>query len=386
MVGPSTRSRRDMIAICSALILGILPFFMVGGLAVQIKDDLGLTEAALGLAVTIGFISGAVSAPFTGRIADRIGPKRAVYLGCGLSSMALVGIAAFSSSPTVMVVFLCLAGVSVATIDPGLAILVSRSIPTEKQGLAFGVKEASIPAAGLLAGIAVPTIALSFGWRWAFAIGVLPLVVVLLLLPRTKIVPPRSATQEQRTSGRQRRRVAGLVVAAVAAALGTGAASGVGIFITDSAVAMGFTPAAAGLLLAFGSVTGIVARIATGVRADRARGLQFRLIAGMLAVGAATMALGATGIPLLLVVATVGTFAGAWAWTGLYFLSLVEAFPDRPGAIAGIGTAGLGTGNAMGPVLFGVAAGSWSYGLAWAAAAIVAGAAAILMAVVRKML
>lgn len=374
-----------MVAVCSALILGILPFFMMGGLAVQIKDDLGLSEAALGLAVTIGFISGAVSAPFTGRISDRIGPKRAVYLGCALSAISMVGLAVFSYDLALLIVFLCLAGVGVATIDPGLAILVNRAIPPERHGLAFGVKEASIPAAGLLAGIAVPTIALSVGWRWAFALGVLPLVVVLVLLPRTTVGPPRPV-QESHASGRPRRRYAGLVVAAVAAALGTGAASGVGIFITDSAVAMGFTPAAAGLLLAFGSITGIVARISTGVIADRSRGPQFRLIAAMLGVGAATMALGAAETPLLLVLATIGTFAGAWAWTGLYFLSLVETFPDRPGAIAGIGTAGLGTGNAIGPVLFGLAAGSWSYGAAWAAAAAVAGIAAILMAMLRKML
>lgn len=374
-----------MIAVSSALILGALPFFMLGGLAVQVKDDLGFSEAALGLAVTIGFISGALSAPFTGRIADRIGSKRAVYLGCALSSASLAGIAVFTYDLAVLIAFLCLSGVAIATIDPGLAILISRSIPPERQGLAFGVKEASIPAAGLLAGIAVPTIALSVGWRWAFALGLLPLAVVLVLLPRVTVGLPRPAP-EPGPSGRPKRRIAGLVVAAVAAALGTGAASGVGIFITDSAVAMGFTPAAAGLLLAFGSVTGIVARVATGVRADRSRGPQFRLIAAMLGVGAATMALGGTGLPILLILATVGTFAGAWAWTGLYFLSLVDAFPHRPGAIAGIGTAGLGTGNAIGPVLFALAAGSWSYGLAWLAAAVVAGTAAVMMAIVRKML
>ena len=374
-----------MIAVCSALILGALPFFMMGGLAVQAKDDLGFSEAALGLAVTIGFLTGAVSAPFTGRVADRIGAKRAVYLGCALSAASMMGIAVFTFDLAILIVFLCLAGAAIATIDPGLAVLVSRSIPPESQGLAFGVKEASIPAAGLLAGIAVPTIALSVGWRWAFALGVLPLLAVLVLLPRVTVGSPRPRLESDPTAS-SRRKMIGLLVAAVAAALGTGAASGVGIFITDSAVAMGFTPAAAGLLLALGSVTGVVARIATGVRADRSRGLQFSLIAGMLGVGAATMALGATGVPLLLVLATIGTFAGAWAWTGLYFLSLVHSFPHRPGAIAGIGTAGLGIGNAIGPVLFGLAAGAWSYEAAWMAAAIVAGAAAILMAMVRKML
>src|SRR5918996_1242316 len=67
-----------------------------------------------------------------------------------------------------------------------------------------------------------------------------------------------------------------LLLTAVAAALGTTAASGVGIFLTDSAVSMGLSPANAGLLLATGSVAGIIARVGTGAMADRTGGPQFK--------------------------------------------------------------------------------------------------------------
>lgn len=374
-----------MVVISSALAFVALPFFMVGGLAVQIKDELGFTEAGLGSAVTIGFISGALVAPFGGRLADRIGPKRSVYVGCALSVLAMAGIAAVAVSWAVLVAFLCLGGVAVALTDPGLAILVSRSIPERRQGLAFGIKEASIPAATLLAGLAVPTIALTAGWRWAFTIAVIPLGVVVLLLPRLRVGAAPAPALADGVEAAPRQRPTGLMVAAFAAALGTTAASGVGIFLTDSAVAMGMTPANAGYLLALGSLAGIVARIATGARADKTGGPQFKLIAGMLAVGALTMALGGTGNSLLLVVGTIGAFTGGWAWTGIYFLSLVKTYPDRPGAVAGIGTAGLGVGNAAGPVLFGLVAGSTSFGAAWLGAAVVAGAASLLMLVARRL-
>jgi predicted MFS family arabinose efflux permease len=170
----------------------------------------------------------------------------------------------------------------------------------------------------------------------------------------------------------------------VAAALGTAAASGIGIFLTDSAVSMGMSPGNAGLLLAAGSVAGIVARVGTGVMADRIGGPQFKLIAAMLAVGAMTMAMGGTGNVLLLILGTVGAFTGGWAWTGIFFLSLVKTNPDRPGAVAGIGTAGLGVGNAAGPLLFGLVAQSVSFGAAWLAAAVVAGLAAVLMTAARS--
>lgn len=384
---PDTMSEAlsGMVVVASGLVLAALPLFMVGGLAVQIKDEFAFTEAALGSAVTIGFVVGALCAPFGGRFADRIGPKTALYLGTSLSVVSLVGLGGLTTGWGTLVAFLCLAGLAVAITDPGLAILVDRAIPLAKQGLAFGIKEASIPAATLAAGIAVPAIALTIGWRWAFAVGAIPWLMVLVLLPGLD-ARPRFDREEQpapsdSVRGQKRR---ALLLASAGAALGTAAASGVGIFLTDSAVAMGLSPGSAGILLAIGSVAGIVARVGTGVIADRTGGPQFKLIALMLTFGSLTMALGGTGNTALLVLGTIGAFTGGWAWTGIFFLSLVKANPERPGAVAGLGTAGLGVGNATGPILFGVAAQSFSYGVAWLVAAVLAGGAAILMAAARS--
>lgn len=373
-----------MTVISSALVLAALPFFMVGGLAVQMREELGLREATLGAAVTVGFLAGALTAPIGGRIADRIGPVTSVYLGCGLSTSALLGLGLVVGGWASLTIFLCLAGVAVAITDPGLAILVGRAIPRESQGLAFGIKEASIPAATLVAGLAVPTVALTVGWRWAFAAGIVPLATVLLLLPRLNAGQTTEPAIGGVASSVTRSRRNAVLLAALAAALGTTAASGVGIFLTESAVAMGMEPAEAGILLAVGSAAGIMTRIGTGILADRTGGPQFALIAVMLAGGAMAIALGSTGHPLLLIVGSVGVFTGAWGWTGLFFLSLIKANPDRPGTVAGIGVSGLGVGNAAGPLLFGLMAGTTSFGAAWLGAAVLAGTAAALMAVTRR--
>lgn len=381
-----TSAVTGMIVISAALILAALPAFMIGGLAVQIKEELGLTETSLGAAVTVGFLIGSVLAPFGGRNADRIGPRKAIYLGITMSSVALLGLGLVTSNWALLVVFLALGGTSIAFTDPGLAILISRTIPVPRQGLAFGIKEASIPAATLAAGVAVPTIALTVGWRWSFLLGLIPLTLILILLPRihvgeAPVVANRSVDTASGSGGPPR---SALLLATVAGGLGIAAASGVGIFLTDSAVAMGMGPAAAGMLLALGSVAGIIARISFGVLADRRGGTHFRLIAAMLAVGAIATALGATGVHLLLVVATIGNFAAGWAWTGIFFLSLVRSYPGRPGAVAGIATAGLAIGNGVGPVLFGLTADTWSYGAAWLGAAAVAALAAAAMYIARR--
>ena len=381
-------TRLSLIVVSSALVLAALPLFMVGGLAVQIRAELGLTEAALGAAVTAGFVVGAISAPLGGRIADRIGPRTAVYVGGTLSALSLVGLGVMADGWAEMTLFLSLAGLAVAVTDPGLAILVKESVSEGVHGLAFGLKEASIPAATLMAGAAVPAIALTVGWRWAFAVGVIPLLVVVALL--RKVTLRRSEVSSNPESNQSiegtptKAPTRAIALTAIAAALGTTAASGVGVFLTESAVAMGISPGVAGVLLAVGSVAGIVTRVGTGLTADRWGGVQFRLIAAMLAVGAVTIALGGSGNNLLLVLGTIGAFAGGWGWTGLYFLSLVKSSPSSPGAVAGIGTAGLGVGNAAGPILFGLTAQTVSFRAAWLVAGAIAGLASLLMLAARR--
>jgi MFS family permease len=375
-----------MAVVAAGLVLAALPFFLVGGLAVQIRADLGFDEAALGAAVTIGFAAGALAAPFGGRLADRLGPRTSLISGAALSVLSSIGIGLFADTWGLLVLFLIVTGLAVAVTDPGLAILVGRAIRPERQGLAFGIKEASIPATTLAAGLAVPLIALTVGWRWAFAIGLLPLLVVVFLLPRvvrySEVSDFSTAPPLDEISSSPRRRA--IFLSGAAAALGTAAASGVGVFLTESAVAMGVHPGNAGVLLATGSVAGIAARISAGVAADRSGGPQFKLIAIMLAVGAVTIALGGTGSTPLLILGTVGAFTGGWAWTGIFFLSLIKTSPATPGAVAGIGTFSLGVGNASGPILFGLIAQNASFGAAWLAAGLAAGVAAVLMDAARR--
>jgi hypothetical protein len=82
----------------------------------------------------------------------------------------------------------------------------------------------------------------------------------------------------------------------------------------------------------------------------------------------------------------VGAFTGGWAWTGIFFLSLIKTSPATPGAVAGIGTFSLGVGNASGPILFGLIAQNASFGTAWLAAGLAAGVAAVLMDAARRQL
>lgn len=360
------------------LVVAALPTFLVGGLAVQIRADLGFSETALGAAVTASFLTGAIAAPLVGPITDRLGARVSVATGAAFSVAALVGIATLATGWWVLAGFLVLAGLGFSFTDPGLAVLVTRSVSADRHGFAFGLKEASIPAATLLAGLAVPAIALTVGWRWAFVLGLGPVAALVGLLWRATESAGTTGGDDPDASEPGPPRNGAVYVVALAAALGSAAASGVGVFLTESGVAMGLSPSGAGLLLATGSVAGIATRLGTGVVADRRGGPQLGLMAAMLVGGAAAMALGAIGTTPLLVVGAVGAFSGGWGWSGLLFLSLVRAEPASPGAVAAIGMSGLGFGNALGPLGFGFIAQSTTFGTAWLVAAVAAGVAAVL--------
>src|SRR5690606_13019603 len=115
----------------------------------------------------------------------------AILTGAVLASVGLAGIGFLASNWATLTLFVATGTLSFAFMDPGLAILISGSVDDGRHGLAFGTKEASIPAATLTAGLAVPLIALTLGWRWALALGTIPLAILAWALPRLGEVRPQ---------------------------------------------------------------------------------------------------------------------------------------------------------------------------------------------------
>ena len=378
---PATLSPRVVLTVGVGLVAPSLPAFLVGAAAVQVRAELGMSAAALGAMVAALFLVSAATAPMTGRIADRRGARFSIVAGTSLSAASLAGIGLLAQNWVQLAAFMVCAGVGLALVDPGLTRLVAGRVPAGRRGMLFGIKEASIPVATMAAGFAVPAIAVTVGWRWIFAVGLIPIALVVSLVATGRDV---SSSADTGTGGAPASEVStprrqGTWALATGAALALMAATGISVFMTESAVAAGLTQSQGGVLLGVASVVGVVVRISSGMAADRRPDLATRLIPAMIVVGAVTMLVGATGTGVLLGVGAVGAIAGGWGWTALFFLTLVRADPTRPGAMAGVGLSGLAVGNALGPVVFGFVASSVSYAGAWLTAAVAAGAAAALM-------
>jgi predicted MFS family arabinose efflux permease len=345
---------------------GTLPVFLVGGLAVQIGQDLGLGAAQIGLFATAFFGTSAMASTPAGLLTQRLGTYRSIALAAGLSTVALAGTAAIGRGLAVMLVLLCVAGASNALAQPSANQLLARGIPRTRQGLAFGVKQAAIPLGSLLAGAAVPTIGLTVGWRWAFGLAVVGPLAAVLLTPRHLSGGPRRGA-----SGRPDSSPRALLAVAAATGTGTAAATMLGTFLVVGAVDAGMGEGRAGILLAVGSAIGISGRVLAGWLADLRPGDPLRTVQVMMAGGAfGFLLLAVPGAGPLLVIATAIAFGAGWGWNGLLVYAVVVANPSAPAAATGVTQTGLYLGGMAGPVLFGLVSDRFGFAAGWVLGAV----------------
>jgi MFS family permease len=360
----------------------VIPVFLLGGMAVQISDELRFDPAGLGVAVSLYFGCSALIAIPAGWLVERYGDRPTSRAGVLMSGAAMLGTALFAHSYLSLVVMTMFSagGNALGQLSSNLSL--ARLVPRHRQGLSFGVKQSAIPVATLLAGAAVPAIALPFGWRWAFVAGAVLAVLVLPLAPRG----PRPPARPKGGGDRRTERATGpLIVLALGAAFAAGSASALGIFLVDSAVAQGIGAAAAAGMLTLGSVVGMVARLGGGWLADRACGNHLTVVAATLGIGAGGLALLAASGMGPLVVGTMVGYGLGWSWPGVLNFAVVRLNPLAPAAATSITQSGVYVGGCVGPLLFGLVA-AHSYPTAWLAAAAAMLAAALLVLVGGRLL
>ncbi len=376
-------ARRPVRAATGALTTTIavsIPVFLVGGLAVQIGDELEFSPAGLGLAVSAYFGAGALASVPAGALVERYGPAAVSRCGIGLASASLLGIAVGARSLWSLVAILALGAAANALGQLASNSSLAQHVPPRRQGLSFGVKQAAIPLCTLLAGAAVPAVALTLGWRWAF---VLAAVLAAGAIP---LVPAAHTPAHGRRTGSGDRATGALVVIGVAATLAGAAANALATFLVDSAVVRGISPGPAGLALTLGGAVCAAARIAGGWQADRTPGRQVGVIAGLLATGAIGLALLALpGTPALVAGVLLG-FGLGWAWPGLLNFAVVRLHPQAPAAATSITQTGVYAGGCVGPLTLGTIASAAGYPAMWLVAAASMLSAAGLMIVGSTML
>jgi MFS family permease len=350
--------------------LGVLPSFLTGSLVPQLRHDFGIDAAHIGLATASLFVSAALLAPIGARLCRRLGTNRSMIIAPATSLVAL-GTGALAPDFGWLVAALVVGGIANAIAQPVSNIRLAEFVTSHRLGFAFGLKQAAVPFAALFSGAAVPSVAVVFGWRWAwFAAAVAAAMIVAYGILRRDESPPLWHTDGSALRGRDRlsRRTMVIVTAGafVAATVGTS----VGVFFTDSAVSTGLDPGVAGTVYALFSAVAATTRILLGWYSDRHPGIDSYLLAMcLLGIGVVGNVLFAMQFGWALIAGALLSYALGWAWPGLLQWSIVRDNRRVMHAATGFFQSGSSLGAGVGPIFFGAVVSASSYQTGWLTAA-----------------
>ena len=359
----------------SATIVCLLPVFLTGATAVQITADLGFGSVGLGAAVALHRAGAAVTSPFLGRLADDLGAAVSIRFASAAAAISALGIAFTAVNWASLAVWLMLSGAAHGFVSPAANRMLSNAVPAGRLGTAFGIKQSAPPATTMLAGLSVPLLAVTLGWRSGYlAAGVLAIIVAVSArrtVPRTPRTGSRSRTPAEPLAER------GVLLLLAAASGGAAAASAIATtFYVASAVPSGVSPQAAGMLFAAASAAAVLTRVGMGVLSDRMLSGHLTLCAGLIAGGAVGLAMLATGTPAAMATGITVAMIGVWGFNGVFWFALVRAYHRTPGRITGAIAPGVLIGATIGPTVAGVIADTAGYPAMWLTAAFVAVASA----------
>jgi MFS family permease len=359
------KGKSTLLISVGATVVSSIPAFLIGALFTQINADIGIPSWALGVIVATYWVAAALSSAPSGRLTSSVGARKVIILTVVVSIAALAGSAFVSPGWQWLLFWAAVGGVATGLCHPSTNHLINMRVSSERRALAYGIKQSSVPIASFLAGLAIPAISLTLGWRWAYALaGVLAVLVLgIFFLIGPRRLPKGTVRTNTSVPLTREQRVYFLTLASVTT-LGAGSAACASTFGVVSAIEHGMHPATAGVLFAAAGLTGAFMRILVGAL-ERGGGKTMRTITIMLAggfVGSVLMAFTrewAFGLGLVLVLGI------GWGWTGLTHYVVGSTAGKATPAATGLVQTGSYLGCAVLPVLGGAIFAVWGSTPIW---------------------
>jgi MFS family permease len=334
-------------------------------IAPAIRDTFGLSLAEVGAVLSGHWLGTLVTLLPWGFLTDRIGER--IVLGTGLGACGLLLVAAgWADTFWQLYLLLFLAGAAGASVNAATGRAVMGWFDVSERGLALGIRQAAVPAGGLIGALVLPQFTVHHAYAILGGLCLLGAAAGAILLREPEHLPLEVVDVEWTIRDRRLWRlcvVSGLYVVAQMAIL-----SFVVLYLHDER-SLGKGEAAA--VLGAVQVVAMVLRVAAGRWSDklRTRTVPLARIGIAMSVSLA-VATGLLNAPLfLLVPAFVVAGSLTMAWNGVAFAAVAElAGRARSGAALGVQQTALALASVGTPLAFAavVSAGSWSlaYGLA----------------------
>ena len=344
--------------------------------------DLGLDPALVGFFVSMIYGVAAVAGLASGGLISRWGAMR-VSQGCLAFAAAASGLIAIGR-PTSVIAGALLMGLAYGPATPASSHILSRVTPREWMNLVFSAKQTGVPLGNALAGAAIPSLAVAFGWR-----GALISVALVCIALAAAVQPLRGRFDDERNTNLPLLGWAQFVGplgfvwrdrALRRLALSSFAYSGMQVTLSAFLVtylnqALDLSVVAAGLMLSAAQAAGVAGRVLWGWVADRFDNP--RRVLGGLGLGMTVFAI-FTGLftpewPHMAILAVCICFgATAVAWNGVFLAQVARLSPPgRAGEVTG-GTSFMTFGGVMAtPAIFSlILAITGSYTVGFVAAAV----------------
>lgn len=377
------------VGVVAGVILAVIPVSMIGASAFLIRDDFPFAESQIGLVAALFFATVSLLSYPSGVLVERIGDGSALRLVAWLTAVGSAGLGLATYAFWHMVVFLIIGGMACSIAIPAGSSAIA-ALRTRHTGTLIGLHQGAAPLAGLVAGIALPVVAVPFGWRTVFVVSSITAFASGFMHPSTWRMQRDTRRRDALTNpaGRQVRPLPnGLVLLSVAIGLGAGPGISGGIFIVDSLITAGQSPTFGGLLLAVSSLMGAIFRIGLPSVAQRLHVPVFLFTAVLFLIAGTGYLFFATASTALTFI--IGAFIGygiGYGWSGVAYFGVVQAVPYAPARAIGKINTGSAGGAGVGPLAFGTVASIWSYPAAWTMAGVTMLVAAVLMVIAGRRL
>ncbi len=272
-------------------------------IAPAVAAELQWSDAVIGYLSSIATVGSITFLVMGAPLMRRFGSIRALQLGLGLGIFGLC----FLLPPLLPVAMAgaFLIGLGYGPSSPAGSDVLHRIAPPRHHALIFSLKQAGVPAGGIIAGLALPPIVAAYGWRASLLFSALLVVAVILVVQpmRSQIDAGRERQQSLAPGAflslsnvleplRALRGSASVMrIAAVGACLAIGQGIWFAYLITFAVSELGYDLRAAGLAFALMQATGVLGRVLLGWVADRMRATIRLLALVCLASGLTSLAL-----------------------------------------------------------------------------------------------
>lgn len=334
----------------------------IGPLAPSLGRDLVISAGGLGLVVTAFYVGAIGVLLVAASAADRWGPRRLFLGGPVVIAGGLLG-ASHARTFEELLAWMALAGIGNGIALPPTTRAVMEWFGSRSRGAAMSIKQTGLPLAGFLVAIAVPIGLARIGWRGSFTVLALVTLASAVIAFGLYADPPWQQPAESsqggslRTLARDRRLLA---IAAFATVMSGIQLSLVGFLVLFLSGGLGYPLPVAGELLALAQVSGVMARVLSGVLSDRFFGARRQpvllLMAAIAVVGNVALAAAPRGASVAIVAAVLVLLGfSAVGWSGVSTALVAElAGRELSSSAAGLSLTGSYLGIIVTPPLFGL--------------------------------